>query len=167
MITPQARGSYAKRDNKIRLLGLGSNYREYLASDLWKSIRKRVMERDKGTCRICFEAASQVHHSAYTKAGLTGTAITGLYAVCRGCHEFIEFEQNGDKVGIGRVKQRVRLLARIKGTKFSHPGSEKLSAAERLPRKYCKNCRRSKTFKMFLEGDSICKKCRTFPASGK
>lgn len=106
---------YGKRNARIRTNGLGVNYKDYLASDLWKSIRQRVLERDNHTCRICDEPAYTAHHSNYSGAVLAGRSLVALFAICNSCHKFIEFNQDGSKAHMNEVRKRVRLLCSLKG----------------------------------------------------
>ena len=60
--------------------------RKHLFSDLWKGIRRRVLDRDRKRCR-CGGRATQVHHRRYAKVDLSGLRFLHL-AICRSCHEF-------------------------------------------------------------------------------
>lgn len=82
------------RADSLLYLGM-ANYAEYLASPLWESIRKRVLDRENRICRLCGEEASQVHHRSYSKATMLGDRIDRLVALCRECHRWIEFD--GDR----------------------------------------------------------------------
>ena len=89
--------SYLARARNLRRLGFRS-YREYLASDLWKAIRDRVLDRDCGRCAFChfFEAVS-VHHMLYDAATLRGDTLEHLKSTCGKCHLGIEFDRDGNK----------------------------------------------------------------------
>ena len=76
--------------------GFGS-YQEYLKSDLWKSIRARVLERDNYKCRLCGKHATQVHHRHYGIRTMKGKTLTHLMSVCGGCHQKIEIDCEGKK----------------------------------------------------------------------
>ena len=99
--------AYHKRNTRLQSLGFKS-YQDYLASDLWKSIRAEVLKRDGGKCQICGGAAVQVHHTCYSRASLTRMT-DGQISICRSCHKFIEFEYE-KKVGLAWVRKRVKLL---------------------------------------------------------
>lgn len=91
----------ATRDRILADRGF-TGYTEYLKSPPWKRIREYVMRRDRGVCRSCGGTASEVHHASYTTATLFGNpknkvhkaAMTiRLFALCRGCHERIHFDE--------------------------------------------------------------------------
>jgi hypothetical protein len=96
---------YSQRNKKLQAMGY-ANYREYLASDLWRSIRSRIMTRDKGRCRICKAVAVDVHHLRYTWRVLNGQSDKHLLALCRSCHEMAEF-RGDEKVSPSEARLRV------------------------------------------------------------
>jgi len=98
---------YAKRNNRLRAMGYAS-YQEYLNSPLWKSIRSRVLERDKGLCIACGNRASVAHHGNYSHAALSGRSIQGIYSLCNRCHEFIEFDKDGRKLHLRETHRKLR-----------------------------------------------------------
>lgn len=75
----------------LRSLGF-ETYRAYLVSELWITIRARVMERDEGTCRVCKRPAKHVHHCSYAKPVLAGEDDSALVSLCFGCHQRLEFD---------------------------------------------------------------------------
>lgn len=76
---------YQYRDDN--LLGLGfKSYRSYLKSDLWKSIRERVLVANRICAACARRSSSQVHHRSYDPATLRGDDIRSLSAVCSRCH---------------------------------------------------------------------------------
>lgn len=81
------------REETLKMIGF-DNYSEYLQSDLWKAIRRIVLERDAFRCRIrrCNKKADQVHHFTYSPATLVGRNPAGLLSVCRDCRKVIEFD---------------------------------------------------------------------------
>lgn len=81
---------YRKRNEILRSMGY-SSYGEYLASPLWKTIRTRILYRDRFTCYCCGERATQVHHKRYTKGSLSGENENQLEAICRDCHHLCEY----------------------------------------------------------------------------
>jgi hypothetical protein len=89
LIRPQAKGNW-------RYLGF-STYSDYLASDLWKSIRARVLKRDHGQCCRCGRGATQVHHKSYHINVLLGRTLKPLVSICHTCHKAIEFKSTGEK----------------------------------------------------------------------
>lgn len=96
---------YSQRNKKLQAMGY-ANYREYLASDLWRSIRSRIMTRDKAICRMCKAKATEVHHLRYTQRVLEGRSDKHLLALCRSCHEAAEF-RGEEKVSPSESRLRV------------------------------------------------------------
>lgn len=84
------------RSEILQSLGFNS-YSEYLASDLWKSIRARVLDKADHKCRRCEKPATQVHHRSYCLAAMVGQDLSLLVACCSGCHKMAEFHANGTK----------------------------------------------------------------------
>ena len=80
-------------------------YAAYLASDLWKAIRRRVLKKTP-KCQACEDRATLVHHRGYYLWVLRGETLTGLIPLCRTCHEHIEFD-NGEKVPLGWANSRL------------------------------------------------------------
>src|SRR5688572_32003249 len=85
----QRKSRYRKRlrDNYlIRFLALKelgfSSYAEYLQSDLWATIRARVLDRDNHTCVFCSKPARQVHHRRYGVHILAGRDLMPLKSLC-------------------------------------------------------------------------------------
>lgn len=68
-----------------------ASYEEYLASDKWAKIRRRILKMDRWTCRMCGEVATEVHHTSYRRTAILGTDASHLHSLCRGCHELAEF----------------------------------------------------------------------------
>ena len=77
------------------------NYNQYLKSDLWKTIRERVLERDGRVCKgrahaMMLQLASpdeaaqftelHVHHYRYDRDTLLGENIDDLITLCSKCH---------------------------------------------------------------------------------
>lgn len=85
---------YAYRNDNLRALGF-KTYRAYLASALWKSIRRRVFQRDGFRCVRCqWPKKLQVHHRAYDPATLRGDTLNSLSTVCGRCHTQAEQPRN-------------------------------------------------------------------------
>lgn len=86
---------YAARNATLLTMGF-TNYNKYLASELWATIRKAVLERDKNQCRICVrtskKSAKAVHHLSYSRETLEGKRLGNLIAICHGCHRRMEFD---------------------------------------------------------------------------
>lgn len=101
----------------LRRLGFGS-YKEYLASDLWASIRKRVLTAGKGKCRACGCTAQCVHHKKYGMAEMSGKDISYLVPLCHKCHSEIEFD-SGLKADLPMANRRLNRI--ILGIGNEHP----------------------------------------------
>lgn len=104
---------YFHRNRVLNELGFDS-YTDYLRSDLWKSIRSRVLARFRGKCQSCGATATEVHHKHYSKSVLLGEHIIGLTAICRACHESSELD--GEiKVDVTTANRRMRLIGEANG----------------------------------------------------
>jgi hypothetical protein len=128
---------YGQRNALLKKLGIGPTYADYLASPLWAGIRRRVMGRDKGLCQICAKKASSVHHQRYRKANLLGLTLAHMFAICRECHELIEFDGEGQKLSPRAASCQAFDLARKhgKGLLKERKKAKKLTKAEKLERK--------------------------------
>lgn len=81
-----ARRQYAERGRFTK------SYRAYLASDVWKNKRERVLKRCGGICEGCGEAkATEVHHFCYDH--LFDEFLFELVGLCHNCHERITAER--------------------------------------------------------------------------
>jgi len=89
------------------------DYREYQKSSLWQAIRLRVIERDKGLCRICNQRGRDCHHIDYELHTLNGTDISNIILVCRKCHDECEFE---GRTKLIQQKASQKTLELLKGT---------------------------------------------------
>lgn len=73
--------------SKVRLKkynSINDNYRDYIKSDQWKTLRKEILERDEYTCQICGGVAEQVHHLTYDH--LRNEYHFELVSLCKNCH---------------------------------------------------------------------------------
>lgn len=119
----QAFKAYAIRDAILLELGFAS-YRAYLQSELWASIRERVLNRDGMRCQCCGKKASQVHHHRYTREVLLGEAIDDLRSICGGCHRSSEIGEYG-KVPLKEAnKRQKRRLKRVAKDQVWHTNAE-------------------------------------------
>ena len=73
-----------------------NTYEEFLVSPEWKRIRKFILLRDDGKCRICNNPATQIHHLMYTtKAGIYHTErLFNLIAICQPCHDHWHYKKD-------------------------------------------------------------------------
>lgn len=61
-------------------------YRKYLKSKEWKSIKKKIRRRDKNQCRICFYSKNlNVHHMTYRR--IFKENCNDLILLCKRCHD--------------------------------------------------------------------------------
>lgn len=81
-------------------------YANYLASDLWVSIRGRVLSK-RPWCELCGDRATQVHHDSYHTLVMLGEVTDSLVSICKDCHEGIEFEGH-QKLTSREVRQKLR-----------------------------------------------------------
>ena len=81
-------------------------YETYLSGPLWKIIRSRVLDRDGKVCQRCASMASVVHHRSYADDVMLGNRDEMLVSLCRGCHDFIEFD-GGRKTSLNEANQRL------------------------------------------------------------
>ena len=105
--------AYAIRNEILLELGF-RDYRAYLRSKLWKSIRERKLAVDPlcfGCNRSGDSAMMQVHHGEYTRTNLTGESQAGLFSICSRCHHWIEVTKSGYK---RNPEQATRELYRVK-----------------------------------------------------
>lgn len=103
--------NYTRRLISVQSLGF-EDYADYLRSELWAGIRRRVFERDKMRCRLCNGRAAQVHHHRYDKATILGETLDYMAALCRSCHRYIEYDETGRKRSLREVGELYRRLRR-------------------------------------------------------
>lgn len=115
---------YYKRNKTLRLLGFAS-YADYLASDLWKQIRLKVLRRDNWRCCACGQRAWEVHHRHYKPEAMLGDNLNPLHSICPQCHRHIEVYPDGSKVKWHNVKVKLRELQKQHGI---------------VPKGMCRNC---------------------------
>lgn len=100
--------TYQTRDATLAVMGYAS-YADYLASDLWGSVKRRAWAAHGRACRLCKYKATELHHTDYTRQTLTGKDLSGLVPVCRRCYESLEFTPAGEKRTFRQVKAEFRL----------------------------------------------------------
>jgi hypothetical protein len=88
--------TYESRDFALRELGFNS-YKEYLRSDLWRSILRRVYALKGSLCYLCGFQAHAIHHNRYHVNDLSGKHMKFVFPICNGCHERIEFSKHKHK----------------------------------------------------------------------
>jgi len=83
-------GVYSRRKKFLSKLGFQS-YADYLKSELWTKIRRRVLSRRKG-CKVCGNTKYlQIHHTRYTFLNLSGKSTRYLIVLCQKCHEKVSY----------------------------------------------------------------------------
>lgn len=98
---------YIKRSKVLRDLGFTS-YQHYLASDLWKQVKRKVFQIKGKSCELCGRPAATVHHNRYCLGSMLGRRLKFLIPICHACHEEVEFD--GDKkLSLGRARQKCKL----------------------------------------------------------
>lgn len=105
---------YEYRNENLKKLGF-KNYQSYLRSELWKSIRSRVLQNAKFRCIRCRKKATQVHHRAYDMATLRGDELSALTAVCDRCHKKAEHTkpERDDHLGLNGYQRLQRANAML------------------------------------------------------
>ena len=64
----------------------GAEYRRYLNSPEWRTVRSPALIRSSGACEFCGDLAAQVHHVQYPKK-FGQEHPHSLLAVCKRCHK--------------------------------------------------------------------------------
>jgi len=86
-------------------------YSEYLESDLWKTIRAKVLLRDGCICRVCRSKAIVVHHRNYNTATMSGDDLDSLISLCKSCHKRVHRDESGKRLGVRDTEANlVRML---------------------------------------------------------
>ena len=61
------------------------SYQDYLRSEQWQQLRRKVLKRDLHICQGCLaQPASEVHHTTYAHA--RREFCFELVSLCRDCH---------------------------------------------------------------------------------
>jgi hypothetical protein len=104
---------YQKRDVVLKRLGFPS-YWSYLMSDLWSTIRTRVLVLKGTECRCCLNRASEIHHTSYSREVLVGMDLEPLIPLCKSCHYKVEFDSRDRKRSFWAAQGRLTSMLRIK-----------------------------------------------------
>lgn len=132
--------SYKRRDFSLHELGF-SSYSEYLSSDLWKIVQKRVYIKRPKLCMLCYDKSTCLHHNRYHGADLCGSSIKFIIPLCNSCHEYLEYDSNGLKRKLKDVKllyERIR-LGFVKSLPSEHWMFLKKSKEAYISDLYCNN----------------------------
>lgn len=103
--------SYAERDALVILLGYLS-YTDYLNSELWYLIKKRLRKERGDQCTFCTNPALEYHHVNYTLNCLSGTDLSSIIPVCRICHMLIEYDAAGCKRNLEEAQEAYQKMVR-------------------------------------------------------
>lgn len=124
-------------ERRMVLMELGfDTYEAYLCSDLWKRIRRAVLDRDRHRCK-CGAKATQVHHRRYAKVDLSGQTLLYLVAICEPCHRF--GSKDGERTTTpdeAEARIAARLAAKGKRPRKKKLRAAKAAAANKAKRKY-------------------------------
>lgn len=90
----------------------------------WRELRRRVLKRDGGVCRVCLRAkAFEIHHVLFRSLGGKDEA-RNLIAVCRTCHEDIHghvvklrWRDDTNRAGTLRIERLAQIQARTRGSR--------------------------------------------------
>ena len=105
--------SYGYRAIVLKDLGFES-YEAYQRSELWKSIRVRVIERDGEICQCCKKRPIKcVHHKQYDLDTLAGASLKHLVGLCGGCHRMAEFHKRGGKNTLREANKKLKMLGNM------------------------------------------------------
>ncbi|MFA5381876.1 MAG: hypothetical protein WC356_01835 [Candidatus Micrarchaeia archaeon] len=136
---------YKQRNISLQKLGF-KTYQEYLCSDLWRKIRRKVLGREKNICQICHKnIATQIHHHNYKYETLRGDKrkLRHLVAICGDCHKKAEFSDCGDKSSLPEANERMNLpnykICPQCNTKRVWTDFENFTGTKSYPK--CKSCR--------------------------
>lgn len=107
-------GAKAKRQTQKRLdarrrhraeLGFVS-YRAYLASPLWRRIRREILV-ERPQCEACGAPAVTAHHRSYGLEILRGKNLNSLIAVCHECHHVAHRDGSGNFTGVASLQTQI------------------------------------------------------------
>lgn len=88
--------NYSERNMFLNQLGF-ADYKTYLESDLWKTIKTKAFETNGYDCKLCNKSADVIHHRNYTLDTLKGQTFDWLVPLCHDCHRGIEFTKDNQK----------------------------------------------------------------------
>jgi hypothetical protein len=106
-----------------------AGYRDYLAGDSWRRIKRKVLKAANHECACCEQRAKTLHHRDYRPRVLSGNDTTPLVPVCDDCHGKI------DNFG-GRPRswqEKERILAEMVATKDRNEEMHELAPCTMLP----------------------------------
>ena len=83
------------------------DYKQYLSSSKWISLRKKARKRAKGKCELCGGLPNNVHHINYPKS-LEEDCLNNLLVVCKKCHNKLHGIKNSNAQLMKVIKKRIR-----------------------------------------------------------
>ena len=123
--------AYQARQGNLKAIGFAS-YADYLRSDLWGAIRRRVFKEISDKCNACNAPATEIHHRDYSVNALLGHYIMNLVPLCRNCHNHIEFNSDGSKVlTLEEVNKRLRKLLKNAFDSLEKPAESRVMTVYR------------------------------------
>lgn len=150
IVTTRIKNVYAERRKSLGELGY-SSYEDYLSSGVWQEIRRKVLRRDRGRCRLCGSRAFAVHHTSYSTQVLAGGDLSKLLSICNRCHAEIEFD-DGRKLSEAKdIARKAREIARSNGRTVGIENNKRNRS-----RAKCRCCRK---MKKQLGRQNICLQC--------
>ena len=70
------------------------DWKAYLDSDEWQTLRRLALRRDGYTCQLCGEAKNlHVHHISYEHIG-TARELEDIVSLCGACHDAVHQAHN-------------------------------------------------------------------------
>lgn len=83
-------------------------YAEKLLDPRWQKKRLIILERDKWTCRMCYDSETtlHIHHLSYTGNDPWDSPDDQLTTLCKHCHAVLEFNKKY------KIKEAIRVLKR-------------------------------------------------------
>ena len=112
---PRDEKGNAYHQRKQRLWRMGFiDYRAYLKSELWKSIRERLLS-ERPDCEVCGHPTACGHHLSYSLRTLGGDSLTQLASLCESCHKRIEFREDGRKRSFSQAHATAKKLLKRSG----------------------------------------------------
>lgn len=164
---------YGRRNKVLKKMGFAS-YEEYLGSELWARIKAAGFETHGTTCLVCGNKANCLHHVHYEEPLLRGDTVRGLVPICRGCHQTVEFDEDGAKRSIREAKvklaevggERIRCLGvvdKVSRTKKRREAEAKIAVPVHFWRfGECIKCHRPATVESYW-----CRHCSAVLAAGR
>lgn len=141
---------YVIRENALAAMGF-ANYPQYLNSELWATIRARILARDKKLCIVCGKRpARAVHHVTYAQRVMEGNDDAQLLSICGGCHKTIEFDWGRKLLSTTEIHEKLFRAA------INRRGG---GASKKYRTRFQPRCRCCRNQKRQLGREDICMEC--------